>query len=427
MLRHGAILQAVARPAAGGALAASSRSRQVLRAVVSDGLLLALSWCAVYGWRFGQWPLLSGGPLGLILGWLLIHYLLGTYTALSRHQLNLARQLRNCLAAALLLVALAAAFQLLRGQQLEATMSRAFLLPVLGLGLASNLLLRLGQSTAHLWKPQQQWLLIAAPEERRALSTAIEIGGCAIPCGIEWRASQAMPPLPSALPGWLALDGVALGLQHQPSAADRAILLAWQQQGVRLLSLAGWAEAFLQRLPPELLASAWAERVDAFSHARSGPAARLKRLGDLFGSGLLLLVLAPLALLRLRLHRDVCCGRDGQPFVRIRLAGSGRFSALPQLINVWCGEMSLVGPRPLSPEAMALLEARFPGADLRQWMRPGMTGWGRIIGPPPEEPDTLAWELARDLYYLRNHSLLLDLRLLATSLLLLGVPAAWRR
>jgi lipopolysaccharide/colanic/teichoic acid biosynthesis glycosyltransferase len=97
------------------------------------------------------------------------------------------------------------------------------------------------------------------------------------------------------------------------------------------------------------------------------------------------------------------------------------------LINVWCGEMSLVGPRPLSPEAMALLEARFPGADLRQWMRPGMTGWGRIIGPPPEEPDTLAWELARDLYYLRNHSLLLDLRLLATSLLLLGVPAAWRR
>lgn len=47
--------------------------------------------------------------------------------------------------------------------------------------------------------------------------------------------------------------------------------------------------------------------------------------------------------------------------------------------------------------------------------------------PAPEELDTVAWELARDLYYLRNHSLLLDLRLLATSLLLLGVPAAWRR
>jgi hypothetical protein len=409
-------------------LAAATRSSQVLHAAASDGVLLALSWCVVYGWQFGQWPLLRSAPLGLILGWMLIHYLLGTYKALASHQLDLARQLRNCLTTAVLLVGLAAVSTLLRGQQLEATMSRAFLLPVLALGLVSSLLLRLGQSTAHFWKPQQQWLLIAAPAERSALSQAIEAGGCAIPCGIEWRASLGMPPLPEALPGWLALDGVALGLQHQPSAADRATLLLWQKQGLRLLSLAGWAETFLQRLPPELLSSAWAERVEAFSHARSGPAARLKRLGDLCGSALLLVLLVPLAVVsRPRLHRDACCGRDGIEFERIRLAGSGRFSALPQLLNVWRGDMSLVGPRPLSRAAMARLEARFPGADLRQWMRPGMTGWGRIIGPPPEEPDIVAWELARDLYYLRNHSLLLDLRLLASSFLLISVSALWRR
>ena len=404
------------------------RSHQVLLAACGDALLMALSWALVYGWRFGMLPRLSRGSLGLVLAWLLIHYLLGTYTALSRHQLNLSRQLRNCVAAVALVFALAAVTTLLRGQQLEATMTRSFLLPVLTLGLCSNVLMRLGQTTSHLWKPQQQWLLIAAPGERAALSRAIDAGGCAIPCGIEWRASQAMPSLPEALPDWLALDGVALGIEHQPSAEDRATLLSWQQQGLRLLSLGGWAETFLQRLPPDLVATAWAERVEAFSHARSGPAARLKRLGDLFGSGLLLLLLAPLALtFRWRLHRDVCGGRDGHPFPRIRLTGSGRFSALPQLLNVWRGEMSLVGPRPLSLQALASLELRFPGAELRQWMRPGMTGWGRIIGPPPEEPDALAWEVARDLYYLRNHSLLLDLRLLATSLLLLCTPAAWRR
>ncbi len=182
-------------------MAAAPRSSQVLHAAASDGVLLALSWCAVYAWQFGQWLLLRPAPLGLILGWILIHYLLGTYKALASHQLDLARQLRNCLTTAVLLVGLAAVSTLLRGQQLEATMSRAFLLPVLALGLVSSLLLRLGQSTAHLWKLQQQWLLIAAPPERSALSQAIEAGGCAIPCGIEWRASLGMPPLPEALPG----------------------------------------------------------------------------------------------------------------------------------------------------------------------------------------------------------------------------------
>jgi lipopolysaccharide/colanic/teichoic acid biosynthesis glycosyltransferase len=75
---------------------------------------------------------------------------------------------------------------------------------------------------------------------------------------------------------------------------------------------------------------------------------------------------------------------------------------------------------------MAELEARLPGAELRQWVLPGMTGWGRIAGPPPEESDAIAWELGRDLYYLRNQSLLLDLRLLLTALLSLWSPAAWR-
>jgi lipopolysaccharide/colanic/teichoic acid biosynthesis glycosyltransferase len=393
----------------------------------ADGLLLGLSWIGVYAWRFGQWPAFSRGPIGLIVAWLFLQYLLGTYTALARRQLDLGRQLRNCLIAALIVLALAAVVTLLRGELWASTMSRSFLVPVLVLGFASNQLLRLSQVTAHLWQPQETWLLLVSQAERAVLSQAIEAGGCVIPCGIEWRSSSGLASLPAQLPQLLSLDGVLVGGEHQPSAADRAMLLAWQEQGVRLLSLQGWAEAFLRRVPPELVPDRWAERVQNFSHARSGPSSRLKRLGDLFGSGLLILLLAPSALLlRPALHSDPCCGRHGLPFQRLRLSGSGRFSAMPQLLNVWRGEMSLVGPRPLSPAAMQQLEARFPGAELRQWMRPGMTGWGRIAGPPPQEPDAVAWELSRDLYYLRNHSLLLDLRLLLTSLVQLMLPAAWR-
>ena len=81
--------------------------------------------------------------------------------------------------------------------------------------------------------------------------------------------------------------------------------------------------------------------------------------------------------------------------------------------------------RPLTLPVMQKLQARFHGAELRQWMRPGMNGRGCIAGPPPEEPDAVAWELGRDLYYMRNHYLFFDLRLLPTSVLTLIVPARW--
>lgn len=398
----------------------SRRHPSPLLYALLDALLLACSWVGVYTWTYATPPSLSLGPIALVAAWLLIHFLLGTYSALARHQLTAGGQFRNCVTAAILVFMLAAASTSLRGELFSSTMGRRFLLPVLALGFLSSQLLRLSQITAHLWQPQEQWLLIASAEERSVLSQAIDSGGCVIPCGVEWRSSERMPSLPPSLAMLLHLDGVAVGSQLDPPAQDRRVMLAWQEEGVRLLSLSGWAETFLQRLPAELVPEAWSERVQQFGHARTGPTQRLKRLADLIVSGLLLALLLPAGLvLRLRgwrpLSRDCCSGRHGRPFNRIRFAGSGSLTALPQLLNVWRGEMSLVGPRPLSLEEMERLEQRFSGAELRQWMRPGMTGWGRIAGAPPQEADAIAWELARDLYYLRNHSLALDLRLLLLS------------
>ena len=112
-----------------------------------------------------------------------------------------------------------------------------------------------------------------------------------------------------------------------------------------------------------------------------------------------------------------CAGIDGQVFGQWRFGGSRwlestGLAALPQVLNVLRGEMSLVGPRPVSPEQQNHLRDLDESFELRLLIKPGMTGWGRISGPAPQEVDALRWELGRDLYYLARGSAPLDLWIL---------------
>src|SRR5215469_16209697 len=94
-----------------------------------------------------------------------------------------------------------------------------------------------------------------------------------------------------------------------------------------------------------------------------------------------------------------------------RLAPCGRFlrasglDELPQIFNVFCGEMSLVGPRPCLPNEFAHYEA---------WQRervnglPGLTGYWQVNG---KNKTTFSEMIAMDLFYLNNLSILLDLKI----------------
>ena len=173
---------------------------------------------------------------------------------------------------------------------------------------------------------------------------------------------------------------------------------------------------------------------------------RLKRLLDLVGAGVGILLFGPLMLLialvvwvtmgRPILFCQERAGRYGRPFRIIkfrtmldlrdeegqllpdaqRLTRVGkwlrRFSLdeLPEFFNVLRGEMSLVGPRPLYVRYIARYT---PEQARRLEVRPGITGWAQIHGR-----NLLPWKerFAYDVWYVDHWNLCLDLKILVITL-----------
>jgi sugar transferase EpsL len=172
---------------------------------------------------------------------------------------------------------------------------------------------------------------------------------------------------------------------------------------------------------------------------------RGKRALDLAASIVALVVLLPALLflaimVRLKLgapvlFRQARPGLEGKPFTLYkfrtmtdardaagrllpdaeRLTSLGRFlrstslDELPELFNVLCGDMSLVGPRPL---LMQYLDRYTPEQARRHAVRPGLTGWAQVNGR-----NALTWEqkFAYDLWYVDHMSLWLDLKIIGLT------------
>jgi len=120
----------------------------------------------------------------------------------------------------------------------------------------------------------------------------------------------------------------------------------------------------------------------------------------------------PFALLKFRTMTNACDAQNRLLPDAERLTPLGRFlrrtslDELPTFFNVLCGEMSLVGPRPL---LMQYLDRYTPEQMRRHDVRPGITGWAQINGR-----NAISWEekFSLDIWYVDHQSLWLDLKIL---------------
>ncbi|WP_306812659.1 sugar transferase [Paenibacillus soyae] len=83
---------------------------------------------------------------------------------------------------------------------------------------------------------------------------------------------------------------------------------------------------------------------------------------------------------------------------------------LPQLLNVLRGDISLVGPRPLLMDYLTLYTEE---QSKRHLVKPGITGWAQVNGR-----NAVTWEerFERDVWYVKNQSFLLDMKILFMTL-----------
>jgi sugar transferase (PEP-CTERM system associated) len=105
--------------------------------------------------------------------------------------------------------------------------------------------------------------------------------------------------------------------------------------------------------------------------------------------------------------------KDDDRVTRVgRITRKVRLDELPQLWNVFKGEMSFIGPRPERPQFVADLGRKIRYYSLRHCLKPGLAGWAQLRYPYGASEADAVEKLKYDLYYVKNHNLLFDLLIL---------------
>ena len=248
----------------------------------------------------------------------------------------------------------------------------------------------------------------------------------------------------------LEIDEIIVAVREQRGGVlPLQELLQCRIEGVRITDLAGFCERVRGEVPIDSLKASWLIYGDGFKQDWSRNL--VKRAFDLIVSLVLLTIALPVMAItafaiwlesgRPIIYRQERVGQGNQPFTVLkfrsmaqdaerdgvaqwaqkndpRVTRVGKFirktriDELPQLLNVLRGDMSFVGPRPERPTFVAELTEKIPYYGIRHSVKPGITGWAQVRVPYTDSVEDTVKKLENDLYYVKNHSLFLDLLVL---------------
>ncbi len=213
-------------------------------------------------------------------------------------------------------------------------------------------------------------------------------------------------------------------------------------------------ERLTGRIPVQNIADQWLLFADGFYLLHKEYIRKIKRLMDMAVSATVLVVTSPLlglAALAIRLespgpilYTQQRIGKGNQTFTiykfrsmrhnaeidgamwasqkdsRVTRVGKWlrltHIDELPQIWNIFKGDMSFVGPRPERPEFVTMLEEKVPYYFVRHSVQPGLTGWAQINYQYGDSIEDATNKLEFDLYYVKNMSIFLDLKIILRTI-----------
>ncbi len=249
-------------------------------------------------------------------------------------------------------------------------------------------------------------------------------------------------------PTTLVMSSEAIRDQHFVTVASKLNIA-----GLRIRSLSDFYEREFAKIPLNELTHEWFLFDVAEIHRTRVYGVARRMLEIVCSAGLLLVTLPlfPLVALAIRLtsagpvfYRQTRVGTHGEQFdvtkfrtmthepvqleaawatehaTRITPLGAVlrryRIDELPQLWNILCGRLSLVGPRPEQPAIVERLQGAMEFYGARHTVRPGVTGWAQINQDYPGSIEGALEKLQYDFYYIKNQGLRLDLLILGATI-----------